>query len=113
MRIQNIYNIELLIFEADGCVAHKQGEIFKYPQDIGEMCPWLLDSANSMIRVLRYGGILPWRYEGTPYEKKIDPDSVTTEFIRCPDPTAKVVLKVTRHKIGEIGPDGLPRYFDQ
>ena len=100
MTKHNIYDIELIIYEADGCVAHKQGERYKYPQDIGEMCPWLLDSANSMIRVLLYGGRLPWRYEGTPYEKIIDPDSVTTEFIRCPDPTAKVVLKISRQKIG-------------
>jgi len=39
---------------------------------------------------------LPWKYEDTPYEKVIDPDSVTTEYVRCPDPTADLVAKITR-----------------
>jgi len=39
---------------------------------------------------------LPWRYENTPYEKVIDPDGVTTEYVRCPDPTADLVAKITR-----------------
>jgi hypothetical protein len=52
-----------------------------------------------MIRVLKYGGILPWMYSDTPYEKVIDPDNITTEFVRCPDPTARIVAKITRTKI--------------
>jgi len=52
-----------------------------------------------MIRVLQYGGTLPWKYEDTPYEKEINPEGVTTEFVRCPDPTSNgVVLKITRKK---------------
>jgi hypothetical protein len=39
---------------------------------------------------------LPWTYSGTPYEKTIDPDGVTTEFVRCPDPSTAVVAKITR-----------------
>ena len=36
-------------------------------------------------------------YKGTAYEKQIDPDGVTTEFVRCPDPTdAGIVVKITR-----------------
>ena len=43
---------------------------------------------------------MPWLYEGTPYKKVIDPDGITTEFIRCPDPTASgVVAKITRTKV--------------
>jgi uncharacterized repeat protein (TIGR04076 family) len=88
-------DIELEIFES-GCELHKAGEKFRYPEDRGKMCAWLLDSASHMIRVLRYDGKLPWSYKGTPYEKVIDRDGVTTEFIRCPDPTsAGVVLKIT------------------
>jgi hypothetical protein len=50
-----------------------------------------------MIRVLQFGGTLPWTYEGTPYEKEIDPEDTTTEFVRCPDPTSSgVVLKIIR-----------------
>lgn len=91
--------IELEIFES-GCRHHKLGEKFKYPSDIGKMCPWLLDSANIMIRVLLHDGTLGWTYEGTPYEKIINKDGVTTEFIRCPDPTtAGVVLKITATEI--------------
>lgn len=87
--------IELEIFES-GCPGHKVGEKFKYPEDIGKMCTWLIESASHMIKVLRHDGKLGWSYEGTPYEKMIDKDGVTTEFVRCPDPTsAGVVLKIT------------------
>ena len=79
----------------------KVGQKFRYPEDLGELCPWLVDSLTGMIRVLEHGGTLPWRYRGTPYEKVIDPDGVTTEFVRCPDPTAAVVIKVTRTALPE------------
>jgi uncharacterized repeat protein (TIGR04076 family) len=72
------------------------GQKFRYPDDLGEMCPWLLDSLGGMLRALETGGTLPWRYAGTAYEKVIDLDGVTTEFVRCPDPTAHVVVKITR-----------------
>jgi uncharacterized repeat protein (TIGR04076 family) len=86
--------IELEIIES-GCNRHKVGDKYKYPEDIGKLCNWLIDSASHMIRVLQYGGRLGWSYEGTPYEKIINKDGVTTEFVRCPDPTtAGVVLKI-------------------
>ncbi len=73
------------------------GQKFHYPDDLGQMCPWLLDSITGMVRALENGGELPWRYKGTQYEKVIDPDGVTTEYVRCPDPTAAgIVLKITR-----------------
>jgi uncharacterized repeat protein (TIGR04076 family) len=73
------------------------GQKFHYPEDLGEMCPWLMDSLTGMIRALEHGGELPWKYRGTQYEKEIDPDGVTTEFVRCPDPTASgLVIKITR-----------------
>ncbi|MFZ3045309.1 MAG: hypothetical protein WA151_05300 [Desulfatirhabdiaceae bacterium] len=96
------YGIEIEIFEGEGCDHHQLGQKFKYPEDIGKICPWLLDSINSMIRVLQFGGTLPWKYQGTKYEKTINPDEVTTEFVRCPDPTnAGVVAKITRTKLTE------------
>lgn len=61
----------------------------------------MVDSLIGMLRVLEHGGTLPWRYRGTPYEKVIDPDGVTTEFVRCPDPTAAVVIKITRTALPE------------
>lgn len=92
------YKFKLEIFES-GCPYHKKGDTFDYPDDKGKICSWLLDSANTMIRILEYDGRLPWSYSGTPYEKKIDPKGITTEFVRCPDPTsAGVVLKIIRTK---------------
>ena len=76
--------------------SYQAGQVFRYPDDLGKLCPWLVDSMTGMLRALENGGTLPWRYRGTPYEKVIDPEGVTTEFVRCPDPTALVVIKITR-----------------
>lgn len=89
-------DIELEIYEGESCPRHKVGEKFKYPEDNGKMCLWLLYSASHMIQVLRHDGRLGWTYKDTPYEKIIDKDGISTEFVRCPDPTsAGVVLKIT------------------
>ena len=94
------YEIEIEIFKGKGCDQHRIGEKYNYPEDIGKICPWLLDSINSMVRVLQFGGCLPWKYKDTEYEKMIDKNGITTEFIRCPDPTeAGVVVKVTSKKL--------------
>ena len=117
------YVIELEIYEGNGGQLHtdgtypdfakegicawmygrlKVGQKFRYPEDLGEFCPWLVDSLTGMMRVLENGGTLSWRYKGTPYEKVIDPDGVTTEYVRCPDPTASgIVIKVTRTVVSE------------
>ena len=80
------YEFEVDIVEGN-CGPHKAGQKIKYPAEKGQICPWLMDSMSSAIRVLEYGGTLPWLYKGTPYEKVIDPNGITTEFIRCPDPS--------------------------
>ena len=55
-----------------------------------------------MIRVLQFGGILPWKYAGTKYEKIVNSNETTTEYVRCPDPTsAGIVAKITRKKLGK------------
>jgi hypothetical protein len=50
---------------------------------------------------------ITWKYKDTEYAKAIDPDGITTEFIRCPDPTdAGVVVKLVRKKLvvpNEVG----------
>jgi len=51
---------------------------------------------HDFIRLLENGVTLPWKYEDTPYAKVIDRDGVTTEYVRCPDPTANLVAKITR-----------------
>lgn len=91
------YAIEIEIYEArPDTWCHKKGDRFKYPEDWGRICPWLRGSLNDFVRILESGGTLPWRYEGTPYEKVIDPKGVTTEYVRCPDPTSNLVAKITR-----------------
>ena len=91
------YKFEIEIYEArEDTWCHKKGDKFIYPDDIGKICPWLLSSMWDFIRILQMGGTLSWKYEGTPYEKVIDPDGITTEYVRCPDPTADLVAKITR-----------------
>ena len=95
------YKISIEIYEArKDTWCHKKGDKFEYPRDMHKICPWLLGSMHDFIRLLQYGITLPWKYEKTPYEKVIDPDGVTTEFVRCPDPTANLVAKITRKRIG-------------
>jgi uncharacterized repeat protein (TIGR04076 family) len=91
------YKIEIEIFEArTDSWCHKKGDKFTYPEEWGKLCPWLRGSLNDFVRILEHGGTLSWKYEGTPYEKVIDPDGVTTEYVRCPDPTSNLVAKITR-----------------
>jgi uncharacterized repeat protein (TIGR04076 family) len=91
------YKIDLEIYEArEDSWCHKKGDTFEYPKDWGKICPWLRASMIEFIRLLEYGATLSWKYEGTPYEKVIDPDGVTTEYVRCPDPTADLVVKIKR-----------------
>jgi uncharacterized repeat protein (TIGR04076 family) len=92
------YEFEVDIVEGN-CGPHKTGQKIKYPDEKGKICPWLMDSMSGAIRVLEYGGTLPWLYKGTPYEKVIDPNGITTEFIRCPDPSRVVVAKITRRRV--------------
>lgn len=90
------------MYRGDGRQSYQVGHKFAYPEDIGQLCPWLVDSLQGIIHVLRLGGTLSWRYEGTPYEKAIDPEGITTEFVRCIDPTASgIVVKVTRTRAPE------------
>jgi len=91
------YKIEIEIHEArEDTWCHKKGDTFSYPEDWGKLCPWFRASMIEFIRILEHGVTLSWKYAGTPYEKVIDPDGVTTEFVRCPDPTANLVAKITR-----------------
>ena len=94
------YKIEIEIFEArPDTWCHKKGDRFAYPADWGLLCPWLRASLNEFVRLLENGVTLPWKYEGTPYAKVIDPEGVTTEYVRCPDPTSDLVAKITRTRV--------------
>lgn len=94
------YKMDIEIYEApQDSWCHKKGEKFEYPKDMAKICPWLLGSMHDMLILLQKGVTLPWKYEGTPYQKVIDPDGVTTEYVRCPDPTSNLVAKITRTKV--------------
>jgi len=94
------YKIDIEIFEArPDSWCHKKGDTFAYPQDWGKLCPWLRASLNEFVRLLENGVTLPWTYEGTPYAKVIDPDGLTTEYVRCPDPTSNLVAKIVRTRV--------------
>jgi hypothetical protein len=90
------------MYHGDGLKSYQKGQKFSYPEDLGLLCPWLRDSLQGVIQALNFGGTLGWTYRGTPYEKVIDPEGVTTEFVRCIDPTASgIVVKVIRTRIDE------------
>lgn len=40
-------------------------------------------------------------FGGTTYEKIINKNGITTEYVRCPDPTGNVVAKIIRTEIKE------------
>ena len=90
------------MYRGDGNKSFRQGQRFTYPDDWGKICPWLASSLDPIIQTLRNGGTLGWQYSGTPYEKEINPDGITTEFVRCVDPTESgIVVKVIRTKLPE------------
>ena len=49
-----------------GDESYQVGQKFRYPEDLGEMCPWLVDSLTGVVRALEHGGNLSWKYKDTP-----------------------------------------------
>ena len=87
------------MYRGDGEQSYKVGRRFSYPEDAGKLCPWLSDSLHGIIEALSAGKTLRWEYKDTPYAKVIDPEGITTEYVRCIDPTASgIVVKVIRTK---------------
>lgn len=94
------FEIEVVAPAKSLCHAHKVGDKYAYPRDLGKICPWLRDSMSGMLSALEWGAVFPWDYEGTPFQKVSDPDGVTTEFVHCPDPSPDgIVVKITRRAI--------------
>lgn len=88
------------MYRGDGQQSYRVGKRFSYPEDKEQICPWLLDSLRGVIDKLSAGQTLDWYYKSTPYEKVIDPEGLTTEFVRCIDPTASgIVVKVIRTRL--------------
>ena len=96
------YKIDIEIYEVNGICyrRNKKGDKFEYPKDWEKLCPYLRGSMIEFIQQLEAGATLPWRYLGTPYEKVIDQEGITTEYVRCPDPSENhVVAKIIRTEI--------------
>ncbi len=94
------FQIEVVAPRQSLCHAHRFGERFAYPEDLGKICPWLFDSMSGILRAMEWGAVFPWDYDGTPYKKVSDPNGVCTEFVHCPDPTANgIVVKITRRTL--------------
>ena len=94
------YRIDIEIYEArEDSWCHKKGEKFRYPEDWGHLCALLRASMMPLILCMEFGAVLPWRYKGTPYEKVVNPYGVTTEYVRCPDPTSDLVTKIVQTRI--------------
>jgi hypothetical protein len=88
------------MYRGDGEHSYQAGQRFAYPDDSELLCPWLRDSLRGIVEALSAGETLRWRYKGTPYEKVIDPEGITTEYVRCIDPTASgIVVKVIRTRL--------------
>lgn len=87
------------MYRGDGEQSYAVGQRFSYPDDEEKICPWLLDSLRGVINELKEGKTLGWKYKDTPYEKVINRNGITTEYVRCIDPTASgIVVKVIRTK---------------
>lgn len=90
------------MYRGDGEKSYQVGQKFSYPEEKDKICHWLLDSLSGVLEALSAGETLNWDYKDTPYEKVIDPEGVTTEYVRCIDPTASgIVVKVIRTRISE------------
>jgi hypothetical protein len=90
------------MYRGDGRESYRVGQRFSYPEDKEKICHWLLDSLRGVLEALSAGETLNWDYEGTRYEKMVDPEGVTTEYVRCIDPTASgIVVKIIRTRIAE------------
>jgi hypothetical protein len=100
LRQQYTFEIDVVGQPGSACHSHKIGQRLAYPQDLGKICPWLRDSMKGILRAMEWGVVFPWDYDGTPYKKVSDPNGVSTEFVRCPDPTSNgIVVKITRRAV--------------
>lgn len=42
------------------------GKKFRYPEDLGEMCPSLVASLTGVVRALEHGDNISWKFKDTP-----------------------------------------------
>lgn len=65
------------MYRGSGEKSYNQGQRFKFPEEMGSLCSWMIESINSVVKVLAYDGLLPWTYDNTPDKKETDEDGVT------------------------------------
>ncbi len=77
--------IIITIVEQSGfCDAgHKKGQEYIYEGKLPDICPAAWDALYPYLRVLQFGGNLPWEKEGEAY-------------VACPDHRNPVVFKLER-----------------
>jgi len=56
------------VYAGLGDESYQVGQKFRYPEDLGEMCPWLVDSLTGVFRALEHGDNLSWKYKDTPHD---------------------------------------------
>jgi hypothetical protein len=90
------------MYRGDGKQSYRVGQRFNYPEDKDRICHWLLDSLRGVLKALSANETLNWDYEGTAYEKTVDPEGITTEYVRCIDPTSSgIVVKIIRTRLSK------------
>ena len=85
------------MYRGDGEKSYKEGQKFRYPQDAGKLCQWLVNDIHQIYQIMRYGGKMLWTYENTEFEKVFNEKGKTTEYIRCIDPTnSGIVIEIAK-----------------
>ena len=78
------------ILEAGTCPnEHQVGDVFKYPDERGKICPSAFHSIYPTIRVMQSGGSFSWF------------DELNSTSVCCPDPENPVVFKISRKEVPE------------
>ena len=72
--VVNRYDMEIEVVEIGPKTrCHKKGETFKYPQETGKICFWLISALDPFCATLNNGGILPGSMRATLMKKSSVP----------------------------------------
>ena len=87
------------MYRGDGTNSYQEGQVFDYPQDSDKLCPWLIQDIHQVYQIIRFGGKLGWDYKNTEFEKVFNKKGVTTEYLRCIDPTnSGIVIELSKNE---------------
>jgi hypothetical protein len=63
----------------------------------------MIHDIHQVYQILRFGGSLGWDYKDTEFEKVFNKNGVTTEYIRCMDPTdSGIVIELSHIEEAEV-----------